>query len=976
MGSGKGGGGGKSYDYFGDIAGVVCAGPVDELLAILVDGHTVWPTATAWASGQSISTGDLRLFQETTYKALSNHTSSGANQPPNGTYWVRYSVPRTGSPNPLPITVQDFGAAYFYWGTSSQTLDSVGEAFLTAQGHPPYRNLAVIVLKQFLFGRERVTPPNVEVVVRRAPRQSLITGTSANLSDGQANPLTVLAEAFTDPIHGAGLPIDASGGVDSTTWQSAADAMAATGAQTDISPVTDQGSTLRSFTSQLLGYCDGWLRFNVTGEIEAGRFAHNAAPPSFTPATTIDYHDLTEEASFDSGSWGQVSTQAFVRFTDRTRAFKDGSVSAASGSALSITGNVQVGKVDRPWINRRQQAQDHCAEWLKINSEPKVAGSLTVRAEKATSIRPGDLFLFTHDALAVSYVCRCVGKTTAKPPAGRATISFEVDRASAPVPYQPTPTPPTGSAFPDFEAFGLYQFFQPPPAMVGASSDAIVVPLIARALPLTVACNVWLQQADLSLFKQLGTVTQFGITGTLQTTFSAVSIYATSSRARASGIVTLFTNSPHLMTPGMTITVYGLADSTFNGVFVILTVGSNWLTYACAGANVSGVSDFGGTVDLGDDDVGELLRVTLNGATNAADLSRCLATQTEDSISDTEIAVVVFKNSDRTVCEVMALRSMRIVGGDAFYRLKVRRQRYGTAFRTAVTGDPCWIIPRANLKALTSEAFPAMLTALSPATFRLQSISAAGEADVSDTGYCPNIAYQFVDPYAPVFTFVSVRASGTEISNFATNYTSATVFSVTAKITDSSADLVEGRLFAKLGALEVTLWNQTFTPCALQQFDTQFTLPNTGEWSVFLAGKDRSGRVRVKALTAGGGSSTVTLKIGVGSTGAGSGVTVASPTAATVPELAGGGGGYKSSNVSVTLACSTSGSTIKYQVVTLGAVAGGTWTTYSGEFVVSAYQGKTVYAYALKAGMTDSPVVSWNYWKEGRDYIAPGTQAP
>ena len=68
------GGGGKSYDYFGDIAGIVCAGPVDELLAILVDGHTVWPTSTAWAAGQTIAVGDLRLFQELSLIHISEPT--------------------------------------------------------------------------------------------------------------------------------------------------------------------------------------------------------------------------------------------------------------------------------------------------------------------------------------------------------------------------------------------------------------------------------------------------------------------------------------------------------------------------------------------------------------------------------------------------------------------------------------------------------------------------------------------------------------------------------------------------------------------------------------------------------------------------------------------------------------------------------------------------------------------------------------
>ncbi len=43
MGGGKGGSkSGGAKDYYGSIAGLVCAGPVDELVAIIVDGKTVW----------------------------------------------------------------------------------------------------------------------------------------------------------------------------------------------------------------------------------------------------------------------------------------------------------------------------------------------------------------------------------------------------------------------------------------------------------------------------------------------------------------------------------------------------------------------------------------------------------------------------------------------------------------------------------------------------------------------------------------------------------------------------------------------------------------------------------------------------------------------------------------------------------------------------------------------------------------------
>jgi hypothetical protein len=343
-----------------------------------------------------------------------------------------------------------------------------------------------------------------------------------------------------------------------------------------------------------------------------------------------------------------------------------------------------------------------------------------------------------------------------------------------------------------------------------------------------------------------------------------------------------------------------------------------------------------------------------------------LTTQTEDAVADNAALVVIFNASNLKQFEVLTLRGMRIVGAEAFYRLRVRRARYGTSQRSAVTGDRAFIVYRSDLIALTHEAFTGYLTNLSTTKFRLQSLNAESIADVADTSLCPDISYTWADPYAPSFTFDSVKAAGTEITDFATNYTTTTDFTVTATITDASADLTEGRLFAKLGTTEVTLWSQTFTASSRQTFTTTFRLPSNGDWQVYISGKDKSGRVCQKQLTAGGGSSTVTLKIGVGTGGS----IVASPTSSPAA------GGYPNNTLSVTLACSTSGATIKYSLVAIGA-APGTYSTYSTALTVAVGAGaKSLYAYAEKAGLTTSTTVRLDFWKEVDEYFPPGTQPP
>ena len=967
--------GSKLYDYYGTIAGIVCAGPVDELVAILVDGRIVWPTATFWNAGQTVAIGDLRQWLGVVWKATQAHTTSNANKPPTATHWVRYSLVRTVGPsatNPYPLTVDGYGSAYFYWGTDDQVLDTVGEARLSANGHPAYRRQAVLVLKDFLFGRERTSAPNVEVVVRRKPNQTMVTGDPATLIDGQANPVAAMADLYTDPVFGAALTPDTPGGPDSTTWQSAATAIHGTIDETGISPVLTQAKSLRQITADILAYCDGWVRFSSVGEIEAGRFPHNAAPPTFTDATTIDFHDLIDEVSYTADGWSTTYNQTQVKFNDRERSYRDGSVAVVSGYNLAVTGEPRTAKVDRPWITRRTQAAEHAAEYQKIVGEPKLSGSLVVRAEKASSIRPGDLFLLTHDALSVSIICRCIGKELAQPPAGRATLRFESDRASAPVPFAQTGAADEGSAYPANETLSLQQFFQPPPAMFDSDTDAAVVPLVARTSPVTTGANVWLKKEDASGFYRLGPIDQFAIHGTIQASWTYYS-RATSTRSRSTNVATVTTSSAHNLTTGDVVTIYGFADATFDGTVTVTVVNSTTFTYPNTGSFVSTTTDTGGTVTTGNEDNTENLRVTLDVGTVSADLSKMLSTQTEDAINDNAVYVVIFKNSDRKVFEVCTLRAMRIISGESFYRLKVRRARYGTAVRTADVADKVWIGYRSDLVSMTHESFVSYLENLSTATFRLQSANAESVADLSNTTLCPNISYTFADPYAPTTTFTSVQKltsvtanTWTEITDFTGHFEVTDRFRVDATITDLSADLTGARLYAKNGSSELTLWSADYTDSSIQKVTCEFTLPTKGAWLVFMAGLDRSGRIRIKQLTAGGGTTAVTINIKQNN------------TETSAPSFSPPGIGFRAGQfpISVTLTTTTAGAQIKYSIVDLGQPVGTFTNVAATTTTVAVGRNKRLYAKADVGGSNESILIYHEYYVEVDEYYPPRGSMP
>jgi hypothetical protein len=147
------------------------------------------------------------------------------------------------------------------------------------------------------------------------------------------------------------------------------------------------------------------------------------------------------------------------------------------------------------------------------------------------------------------------------------------------------------------------------------------------------------------------------------------------------------------------------------------------------------------------------------------------------------------------------------------------------------------------------------------------------------------------------------------------------------------------------GGTTGTVWNGAAVGSS-NAIQTTFTLAE-GDWGVVLRVWDRGGRRREFPLTLVGSSTPVTVQ-----------VHAASPAAVWNP-VASPRGGDVFAAPTVTLTCSTSGASIEYQVVALGAPAGGSWTAYSAPASVAV--DSTLYARAKKVGLTDSPVIRQDY---------------
>jgi hypothetical protein len=469
-----GGAGGGMNDYFGDIAGVICSGPIDRLCAILVDGKKVWPD-----------------------------TGSG--------------LDRAGQPNPVQLTITGYGAAWLYWGTTTQTLDASGEFNLAANGHPPYRRQAVLSLQKFLFGREKISAPSVECIVRRTPLQTIITGTAALLDvDGQANPLAVLAELLTDPVFGLGLPtID----IDATSWQATADALLARSSQTYISPVFDRPASARSLVDDLRGYFDGWFRADTAAKIVAGRFLHGEAAPTFDSTNTLTADDLLDEPAINSDGWSKTINELAVKFQDAENAFKDSAFTINSGYNRQITGEPRQSNFERPFITRRAQIAALASEFLKLSAEPGFTATLVVRAPKGVAYPTGTILKFTHDLLGVDLICRVTERTEAAPPSERVTLRIEAERGITATPLPVVAGVSIITNGNGVERLPRYYFAMPPANLFGESY--LFVPLVARRVAATLGFNLFYRSDDASQLQELGTQGTFAVRGTLTQAYAA-----------------------------------------------------------------------------------------------------------------------------------------------------------------------------------------------------------------------------------------------------------------------------------------------------------------------------------------------------------------------------------------------------------------------------------------------------------------------
>ena len=460
-GSSKSSSGQKSYDYFGSLAAAVCYGPVDTLHAIICDGVAIWE---------------------------GTQNRSGA------------SVDLTSSIDPKYFTAGGF--LYFYWGTSSN-------GFAFTGNHPDYSNVAVLRVHNFLFGREKSTAPNFEVIVSRKPvcDTSLCAGTYNILDDGHVNPVAVLAELLTSP-HGLGLDVAR---LDASSWASAAIWCHTNRTLRFCAPLLTADTNARQAIAQILELMNAALSWTATGTLALRLLKPGEDPGGLT---TLDAQYLTQKPRLVTGGWGDVPTGVIVRFADRDRKWKTADVEMDNLVARLVRGEPQRRTLDlADVIARRAQAEALATEALRQSQHPASTVELSVRREFATQ-RPGDKIQVDVDPEPNGSGLAQLGIVRERRDTGKGVVDLTIacDPIADATPYTPTFTPEN----PQDAAVASIAYAQ----VLPLANNSVAI-LAARPQDDCIGFRVYFSDNNASDFAELGTQEGYSVRMTLDTSINA-----------------------------------------------------------------------------------------------------------------------------------------------------------------------------------------------------------------------------------------------------------------------------------------------------------------------------------------------------------------------------------------------------------------------------------------------------------------------
>ncbi len=343
MGGSKGSSGSKSYNVFGRLAAVVGVGPLAQLNAVVADGKAIYEGTQSLSSDSTDLTGliDGKYFAAGGYLRLLR-------------------------------------------GTATQTMPAEFSHL------PNYRGVAVLLAYRFLFGREKYTSPNLEIVTVRKPvvDTSIVAATDNVIDDGQCNPVAMLAELYTSAFGSFRLP---SARLVASEWLAAAawcNASAERRARTFCSPLLTDQVDARRMALDLLAMFDGAHWFDAQGRLGL-KLLEPGVDPGGLPLLDAPRWSEDGRPKQDGPGWSEVPARIDVGFYDRDRKFKKTNEPAKNLIASRVLGLETPRTVEMTHVTRRAQAADWGNELVRRTSKPAGAIKLGLRRSQAAGLAPG-----------------------------------------------------------------------------------------------------------------------------------------------------------------------------------------------------------------------------------------------------------------------------------------------------------------------------------------------------------------------------------------------------------------------------------------------------------------------------------------------------------------------------------------------------------------------------------------------------------
>lgn len=477
------------YDYYGSIAAAVCMGSVDTLVSISFDGETVWAG----------------------------------------------NIERSLSPDPFVGTIVGYGTFKFYWGTDDQILESTSilkkDNNDKGEDHPDYKGTAILELIDILFGREKVTAPNVEIVVSRTPVQSLVEPLEGSLIDGQSNPVCAVLELMTNKRYGLGMDTTQ---FDQTSFRATANAIYLNSDLMYCSPFLNEQSALREVLAEMLNVSDSFLVWrNADAKIHAGHWSHGVSltEAEVSALPSVVFEDMTESPDLESESWSGLPTGYIINFSDREKLYNRSSEKFEDLSLVGLVGQQSLRTLSRLWITRREQATAHATERVKTDSRPKLGGQLALRRRSADALNVGDLFkldidIEPSDTTTTTQICRVLEKSYEQ--VGAVGVFFLAETNLVPLTYTPDIVPPIddAAAFPEPNAFVYTRPMEMPPSL--SNTEYGIAVLAQRADNMTVGFGVLYDPVELTgSFPAVGSQRTFAVRASLEYAFADTDIVPT-----------------------------------------------------------------------------------------------------------------------------------------------------------------------------------------------------------------------------------------------------------------------------------------------------------------------------------------------------------------------------------------------------------------------------------------------------------------